>query len=308
MTFLLLCFFFLYCGYVFFTEAVVWDDDKKVNFLELLHRLIYWKLSETVTSTQWPFSLASLTSLSSPVADLRLQWLTIASHRYLCNTIRGTWCSTCSQLQIGSKFVIWLMKAKYIGWGCPVILRQLLGSRMQQWRDPSMPSLHTLHCGTPESSAGNHVADHISTWFDAIIPSQLCMCMWRVSAEKLCCVHTHARVCVCLLMCLFSECWTYISVAMLAQCVLVCARVCVCVFLAEPLIWHWDSLSPLCLLRRQLVQGSSHQHDKHHPDQTHAYLLSRGQDSGADQQKKLVHSLHTHRKKKKKKSFGGIVL
>lgn len=36
---------------------------------------------------------------------------------------------------------------------------------------------------------------------------------------------------------------------------------------------------------------------KHHPDQTRAYLLSRGQDSRAEQQKKRVHSLRTRRKR-----------
>lgn len=77
----------------------------------------------------------------------------------------------------------------------------------------------------------------------------------------------------------------------------VCTRVRLCVFLAGTLLWHRDSLCPLRLLRHQLVQRSSHQHDKHHPDQTRAYLLSRGQDSRAEQQKKRVHSLRTRRKR-----------
>lgn len=41
----------------------------------------------------------------------------------------------------------------------------------------------------------------------------------------------------------------------------VCTRVRLCVFLAGTLLWHRDSLCPLRLLRHQLVQRSSHQHD-----------------------------------------------
>ncbi len=139
----------------------------------------------------------------------------------------------------------------------------------------------------------------------------MCWRQWcTVSAERLCLLllvwvwtftHECAFVfgCVCFVFGVLDN-WTNIHLAaMLAQCAFVCVCVCVCVFvsLPEPLLWHNDSLCPLRLLRRQLVQRSSYQHDKHHPDQTHAYLLSRGQDSRADQQKKLVRSLHTRRKK-----------
>lgn len=117
------------------------------------------------------------------------------------------------------------------------------------------------------------------------------------------CVRAHAWLCVCLWICLF--CLWCVNMLNKHKYLLpclhtlsLCMRVCVCVLLAELLLWHCDSLCPLRLLRRQLVQRSSHQHDKHHPDQTHAYLLSRGQDSRADQEKKkAVHSLHTRRKK-----------
>lgn len=98
--------------------------------------------------------------------------------------------------------------------------------------------------------------------------------------------------------CFVSDVWDcWINIHLRFPACTVCLWVCVCASLAETLLWHHDSLCPLRLLRRQLVQRSSHQHDKHHPDQTHAYLLSHGQDSRADRQKKLVHSLCAHRKK-----------
>lgn len=70
-------------------------------------------------------TVASLTSRSSPVADWMLQWLTIASHGHLCKTTHrrlGHDAQRVLNFQVESKFAIRLMKARYIGWRCPVIL------------------------------------------------------------------------------------------------------------------------------------------------------------------------------------------